>query len=81
MSDNGSILRGITNKDQKQQVRKLLKQGWEVHTTGSTHLRMEHTETGAWFTMSLTSRSHRAALLVRKSAEKALKQARRERRR
>lgn len=69
------LLRGITNKDQKQEIRKLLKRGWTACVTSANHVELTHEETGATVKVALTGGS-RSAKNTRARAAKALRRAR-----
>lgn len=72
-SSKESILRGVTQKDMKQEIRKLLKQGWEVDVTGGTHISLLHQATGARMLVPLTSGNRNAGKYLRVNARKAIK--------
>jgi len=68
-----NILRGVTQKDMKQALRSLLKQGWEAEVTGGTHLALIHQPTGARMLVPLTSSNRNAGKYLRNNARKAIK--------
>lgn len=68
------LLRGVTNKDQKNEIRRMLKRGWSADTTASNHVVLVH-ETGASCQVPLTG-GRNAARWTRKKAERALERAR-----
>jgi len=69
------LLRGVTQKDMKQSLRKLFKRGWEAEVTGNTHVRLVHRESGASFIASLTSSNRDAGHILMRDADRALKKA------
>lgn len=76
-----NLLRGITQKDSKQAMRRLFKQGWEAEVTGSTHVLFTHPATGARFQTALTSGNRNAGKYLLRDARVALKMAKEKKRR
>jgi len=72
-TSKASILRGVTQKDMKQELRKLLKQGWDAEVTGGTHLQLVHQPTGARLLVSLTASNRNSGKYLRTRARNAIK--------
>lgn len=73
---NEALLRGVTNKDQKKELRKMLKGSWVARVTGGNHVQLIHEPTGAKLQVPLTSSNSRAAKNMTARANRAIRQAR-----
>lgn len=74
-SQKEAVLRGVTNKDQKKALRKMLKGDWVASITRGNHVQLEHEPTGAKLQVALTAGGSRAAKNMQTRARRAIRKA------